>query len=68
MSPADAVNPAWLAVPSADTLPSAVATEIGPISAKIGFVPNVARLLAITPDHFLRWWAYFDELMRGLPA
>ena len=35
---------------------------------KIGFVPNVARLLAITPDHFLRWWAYFDELMRGLPA
>ena len=65
MSPADTVNPAWLAVPSADALPPAVATEIGPISAKIGFVPNVARLLAITPDHFVRWWAYFDELMRG---
>jgi hypothetical protein len=45
MPPADAVNPAWLAVPSADALPPAVASEIGPISAKIGFVPNVGRLL-----------------------
>lgn len=65
MSPASTVNPAWLAVPSADGLPAEVAAEIGPIATKIGFVPNVARLLAITPDHFLRWWAYFDELMRG---
>ena len=65
MSPANTVNPAWLAVPSADGLPAEVADEISPIAAKIGFVPNVARLLAITPTHFVRWWAYFDELMRG---
>lgn len=65
MSPASTVNPAWLAVPSAVNLPEEVAAEIGPIAAKIGFVPNVARVLAITPGHFLRWWAYFDELMRG---
>lgn len=65
MSPANAVNPAWLTVPPADSLPEAVAMEIGPIADKIGFMPNVARLLAISPDHFLGWWRYFDELMRG---
>ncbi|MFE9650621.1 peroxidase-related enzyme [Streptomyces sp. NPDC006365] len=65
MSPANTENPAWITVPSADSLPEKVATEIDPIVQKIGFVPNVARLLAITPDHFVGWWRYFDELMRG---
>ena len=65
MSSADSANPAWLSVPPADSLPEAVATQIGPVAQKIGFVPNVARLLAISPDHFTGWWRYFDELMRG---
>jgi uncharacterized peroxidase-related enzyme len=65
MSPADDANPAWLTVPPADGLPEQVAAEIGPVADKIGFVPNVARLLAIEPDHFTGWWRYFDELMRG---
>ncbi len=65
MSPADTANPAWLAVPAADGLPEQVAAQIGPVAGKIGFVPNVARLLAISPDHFTGWWRYFDELMRG---
>src|SRR5512145_1662968 len=56
---------AWVAVPSGDELPEQVEQTIGPIAEKIGFVPNVARLLAITPDHFLGWWSYFDDLMRG---
>jgi uncharacterized peroxidase-related enzyme len=56
---------AWLPVPSADELPTQVANEIGDISERIGFVPNVARLLAVTPSHFVGWWRYFDELMRG---
>src|SRR5512142_1860108 len=64
MSPADSANPAWLTVPPADGLPEAVAAEIGPVAEKVGFVPNVARLLAISPDHFTGWWRYFDELMR----
>lgn len=42
-----------------------MAAEIGPIVERIGFVPNIARLLAITPQHFVSWWQYFDELMRG---
>jgi uncharacterized peroxidase-related enzyme len=65
MSPATAVSPAWLTVPPADGLPEQVAAGIGPVAQKIGFVPNVARLLAISPDHFTGWWGYFDELMRG---
>lgn len=65
MAPANATDPAWLPVPPAESLPEKVEAEIGPIAEKIGFVPNVARLLAITPDHFLGWWSYFDDLMRG---
>ena len=65
MSPATTASPAWLSVPSADSLPEQVAAGIGPVAKKIGFVPNVARLLAISPDHFTGWRWYFDELMRG---
>jgi uncharacterized peroxidase-related enzyme len=56
---------AWIPVPSPDELPAEVADEIGDISERIGFVPNVARLLAVTPSHFVGWWKYFDDLMRG---
>lgn len=65
MSPADSANPAWLTVPPADGLPQQVAAEIGPVATKIGFMPNVARLLAISRSHVTGWWRYFDELMRG---
>jgi uncharacterized peroxidase-related enzyme len=65
MSPATAAKPSWLTVPADDALPHEVEQEIGPLAKKIGFIPNVARLLAITPAHFVRWWGYFDELMRG---
>jgi hypothetical protein len=56
---------AWLPIPGGDELPERVEETIRPISDKIGFVPNIARLLAITPEHFVRWWSYFDDLMRG---
>ena len=65
MSPTSVANPAWLTVPAADDLSDEVIAEIGPVAKKIGFVPNVARLLAISPDHFTGWWEYFDTLMRG---
>jgi uncharacterized peroxidase-related enzyme len=58
-------NEAWIAVPSPDELPTEVAEEIGDVAKQIGFVPNVARLLAVTPRHFVGWWKYFDDLMRG---
>jgi uncharacterized peroxidase-related enzyme len=65
MSSASLANPSWLTVPPEDALPPAVEDEVGPIAEKIGFTPNVVRLLAITPEHFRWWWGYFDELMRG---
>lgn len=65
MPPATVTSPAWLDVPPPDSLPDEVEELIGPIADKIGFVPNVARLLAITPHHFAGWWKYFDDLMRG---
>src|SRR5918995_878115 len=58
-------KPAWIAIPPADELPAEVADQIGDVSKRIGFVPNVARLLAVTPRHFVGWWKYFDDLMRG---
>ena len=56
---------AWIATPLPGDLPVDVAAEIGDVSGQIGFVPNIARLLAVTPRHFVAWWRYFDELMRG---
>ena len=63
--PKDNRPAAWLPLPSGEELPEEVAAAIGPVSEKIGFVPNIARLLALTPGHFVGWWRYFDELMRG---
>ena len=56
---------AWIEIPDSTTLPQDVEKTIKPIADRIGFVPNVARLLAVTPAHFVGWWNYFDDLMRG---
>ena len=56
---------AWIKIPDSTALPPEVGNTIKPIADRIGFVPNVARLLAVTPTHFLGWWSYFDDLMRG---
>jgi uncharacterized peroxidase-related enzyme len=56
---------AWISTPTPEQLPEEVSKEIGPIADRIGFVPNIARLLGVTPTHFAGWWRYFDELMRG---
>jgi uncharacterized peroxidase-related enzyme len=65
MAPASTASPAWLTVPPAGGLPGRVATGIGPVADKVGLVPDVARLLAASPDHVTGWWGYFGELMRG---
>jgi uncharacterized peroxidase-related enzyme len=65
MAPDRDGNTAWIAVPSPEDLPADVADEIGDVAERIGFLPNVARLLAVTPRHFVGWWRYFDDLMRG---
>ena len=65
MSTQHRADAAWISVPAPDELPVEVGDEIGEVAERIGFLPNVARLLAVTPDHFVGWWRYFDALMRG---
>jgi uncharacterized peroxidase-related enzyme len=55
----------WLSVPSEDDVPEAVQELFDKPLEKLGFVPNVLRVMALRPDHLLGWWAYYDELMRG---
>ena len=65
MASSDSESIAWISTPSAQRLPEEVAGEIAPIADRIGFVPNIARLLGVSPTHFVGWWRYFDDLMRG---
>ena len=55
----------WLDVPGADEVPDEVKQLWAKPLEKLGFVPNVLRIFAVRPSHLLRWWAHYDELMRG---
>lgn len=56
---------AWVRVPPESDLPEGVQTLFEKFKEKTGFVPNVARNFALTPEHFMRWFRYYDYLMRG---
>jgi uncharacterized peroxidase-related enzyme len=56
---------AWLRVPGEDEVsPEVKELWEGPLE-RLGFVPNVLRIFALRPGHLVRWWEYYDELMRG---
>ena len=55
----------YLGVPDEEEWPRDVRELAELFSAKLGFVPNILRGFALLPDHFLGWWAYFDDLMTG---
>jgi uncharacterized peroxidase-related enzyme len=55
----------WLSVPAAEGVADEVVELWQQPLEKLGFVPNVLRVFALRPRHLLRWWAYYDELMRG---
>jgi len=54
-----------LPVPGPDELPEDVATLHAKAEAKLGFVPNVLRVMAFRPTHLMKWFAHYDDLMRG---
>lgn len=56
---------AWLRVPEPAELPEEVRALFARFEEKTGFVPNVARNFALLPEHFLRWFRYYDHLMRS---
>ncbi len=58
-------NPSWLRVPERSETPEAVQTLFNKFEEKTGLIPNVARVFALTPEHFLRWFKYYDFLMRN---
>jgi uncharacterized peroxidase-related enzyme len=53
-----------LRVPAREQLPDEVRTLLDRAEAKLPFVPNVFHAFALTPEHFLRWFRYYDYLMR----
>ena len=54
-----------LHVPDEEDVPDEVKDLWALPLEKLGFVPNVLRVFALRPQHLLRWWAYYDELLRG---
>lgn len=55
----------WLRVPADRSLPAEVKELWQTPLERLGFVPNVLRVFALRPAHLIRWWAHYDELMRG---
>ena len=58
-------NLSWLRVPERSNVPTEVETLFQKFEAKVGFVPNVAKVFSLTPEHFLRWFHYYDFLLRN---
>lgn len=54
----------WLHVPEKDDLPDDVTTLFTKAEEKLGHIPNVFKTMALTPSHFMRWFKYYDYLMR----
>lgn len=56
---------AWVRVPQPDEVPEEVQALFAKFLEKTGLVPNVAKNFALLPEHFLRWFRYYDFLMRS---
>jgi uncharacterized peroxidase-related enzyme len=56
---------ARLHVPAEDEIPDEIKELWALPLEKLGFVPNVLRVFALRPQHLLKWWDYYDELLRG---
>lgn len=63
--PADEGRVSWLRVPDPAALPEDVQRLFAKAEEKIDHVPNVFRAFSTTPEHFLRWFRYYDFLMRN---
>lgn len=54
----------WLRVPDHDELPDDARELLERAAEKLDILPNVFKVFALTPQHFLRWFRYYDYLMR----
>ena len=55
----------WLNVPERDALPEDVQTLFTKAEEKMGLIPNVFKVFSLTPQHFMKWFKYYDFLMRN---
>lgn len=55
----------WLDLPEPQDLPEDVQTLFGKADEKLGHIPNVFKQMALTPKHFMKWFKYYDYLMRN---
>ena len=55
----------WLRVPAEDDVPPAARELWDKPLEKLGFVPNVLRVMSLRPEHLVAWWGYIQELMTG---
>lgn len=55
----------WLRIPDERLIPDSVKALWAKAEEKLGFVPNIMRFFALRPEHLLRWWDYYDHLLRG---
>jgi len=56
---------AWVKVPNPKEARADVKILFDKFNEKTGFIPNVALNFALTPEHFMRWFRYYDFLMRN---
>ena len=54
-----------LRVPERHELSDEVQALFAKAEEKLGLVPNVFKVFSLTPEHFLRWFKYYDYLMRN---
>jgi uncharacterized peroxidase-related enzyme len=55
----------WLHTPPDDDVADEVKELWETPLERLGFVPNVMRTFSLRPELLLRWWSYYDELLRG---
>lgn len=55
----------WLRVPERHELPEEVQQFFAKAEEKLGLIPNVFHVFSLTPEHFMRWFRYYDYLMRN---
>lgn len=55
----------WLRVPERAELPDDVQGLFAKAEEKLEHIPNVFQVFALTPEHFMKWFKYYDFLMRN---
>lgn len=55
----------WLNMPEEKELPEDMQTLFGKAKHALGEVPNVFRVFGLAPKHFMKWFKYYDYLMRN---